>query len=381
MSRGLFERMRILALVQDGFGGFGGIARFDATFLSALVHAPSVDEVIVFSRLGGGAGAPDGCRQFGPYPSKAAFVGAVLAFLARDRDFDLMWCGHVNLAPLALMLARAIGCPWWLQTHGIDAWERPSRLRALAAERADLVLAVSRFTRERVLAWAKLAPEQVVVLPNAVHPAFRPGPDPRQLRERYALVGRRVLLTVARLTVHDRYKGVDRVIRLLPWLRALVPDLAYLVVGDGDDRPRLEALARELGVADLIRFAGRVPDAELVGHYNLVDLFVMPSTKEGFGIVYLEAMACGVPAVGLNVDGSIDPLSLEPLGHAVSEAELGPTIVRLLRDPPPRRPPERLAVFSEAAFRERVAALLAAQGSRSARAESRRQQAAVRRAA
>lgn len=129
--------MRVLALVQDGFGGFGGIARYDAAFLSALAAVPAVGEVVVLARLGDGSGTPDRCRQLGPHPGKAAFVGAALGLVARDRRFDLLWCGHVNLAPLALALARVIGCPWWLQTHGIDAWERPSPLRAAAGEVAE----------------------------------------------------------------------------------------------------------------------------------------------------------------------------------------------------------------------------------------------------
>ena len=342
--------MRALALAQDGFGGFGGIARYDAAFLSAIANDPKVEELVVLARRGNGVGAPDTCRQLGPYRSKQALVLAALALVALDRRFDLVWCGHVNLAPLAIVLARLLRCPWWLQLHGIDAWDRPGRLRSAACERADLVLSVSRYTRHRFLGWAKVDPDRVRVLPNIVDRKFSPGQPAPSLVDRYVLEGRRVILTVARLSVQDRYKGVDRVLRLMPVLRSRFPDLAYLVVGDGDDQPRLAALAHDLGVSDAVRFAGRVPDEELVDHYRLADLFVMPSSKEGFGIVFLEAMACGVPAVGLDVDGSVDPLSLAPLGHAVPEAELLPTILRLLSDPPPRHPPARLRVFSVAAI-------------------------------
>ncbi|MCS6781168.1 MAG: glycosyltransferase family 4 protein, partial [Geminicoccaceae bacterium] len=350
--------MRILALAQDGFGGFGGVARYDAAFLAALAQCERVDEVVVVARGGSGKGRPARCRQFGPFPSKAAFVAAVFATVVRARRFDLVWCGHINLAPLALAVARGIGCPWWLQLHGIDAWKRPARLRAEAAERADLVLAVSRYTRERFLAWANIEPARVKVVPNTVEERFSPGPRSPALLARYGIEGRRVLLTVARLSKSDGYKGVDLVLCLLPELKDRIPNLAYLVVGDGDDRPRLERLARELGVAGQVRFVGRVPDEELVDHYRLADLFVMPSKKEGFGIVFLEAMACGVPALGLNVDGSVDPLSLEPLGHAVAEPELASTIARLLADPPPRQPRPRIGVFSKEAFRTRVSALV-----------------------
>lgn len=351
--------MRILALAQEGFGGFGGIARYDAAFVAALGRCERVDEVVVIARRGSGEGCPALCRQLGPFPSKTAFVAAVFATVVQERCYDLVWCGHINLAPLALAVARAVGCPWWLQLHGIDAWERPARLRAGAAEQADLVLAVSRYTRQRFLAWANVEPARVKVVPNTVEERFSPGPRSPALLARYGIGGRRVLLTVTRLSKHDRYKGVDRVLSLLPELKECVPDIAYLVVGDGDDRPRLERLARDLGVAGQVRFVGRVSDEELVDHYRLADLFVMPSRKEGFGIVFLEAMACGVPAVGLNVDGSVDPLALEPLGHAVAEPELASTIARLLADPPPRRVPERLVTFSANMFSARLRQLLA----------------------
>ncbi len=356
--------MRVLALAQDGFGGFGGIARYDAAFLSMVASRRTVEELVVLARLGSGAETPERCRQLGPYRSKQALVMAALALVAVERRFDLLWCGHVNLAPLALVLARLLRCPWWLQIHGIDAWERPGPLRSAACERADLVLSVSRYTRHRFLGWARVDPNRVRVLPNVVDRKFSPGQPAPSLVDRYVLEGRRVMLTVARLSVHDRYKGVDRVLRLMPALRSRFPDLVYLVVGDGDDRPRLAALARDLGISDAVRFAGRVPDEELVDHYRLADLFVMPSSKEGFGIVFLEAMACGVPAVGLDVDGSVDPLSLAPLGHAVPEAELLPTILRLLSDPPPRHPPARLRVFSNDVLQDRVEQLLSCPRSR-----------------
>jgi glycosyltransferase involved in cell wall biosynthesis len=118
----------------------------------------------------------------------------------------------------------------------------------------------------------------------------------------------KVILTVGRLIGQERYKGFDEVIEIMPQLVKRFPNLKYLIVGDGPDRPRLEAKAVALGVSDNVVFSGYVAESEKVAHYNLADVYVMPSFGEGFGIVLIEAAACGVPVVGSWADGSCKAL-------------------------------------------------------------------------
>jgi glycosyltransferase involved in cell wall biosynthesis len=157
----------------------------------------------------------------------------------------------------------------------------------------------------------------VRVLPNTYRPEFASGAKRDDLAEHYKLCGRRVLLTVSRLAASERYKGHDRVISLLPRVLERNPDVAYLVVGDGVDRQRLEELAQSMGVAHAMRFAGHVPHQELPDYFRLADVFVMPSTGEGFGIVFLEAAASGLPVIGGNRDGSVDALADGNIGTLV----------------------------------------------------------------
>jgi glycosyltransferase involved in cell wall biosynthesis len=162
-----------------------------------------------------------------------------------------------------------------------------------------------------------VVPERVRVLPNTFEPRFAPGPKPNYLLDRYNLRGRRVLLTVSRLAASERYKGHDQVISILPRVLERFPDATYLIVGDGDDRQRLEALAVAFGVADTTKFAGHVPHDELPDYFRLADAFVMPSTGEGFGIAFLEAAASGLPVIGSNRDGSVDALADGAIGTLV----------------------------------------------------------------
>jgi phosphatidylinositol alpha-1,6-mannosyltransferase len=218
--------------------------------------------------------------------------------------------------------------------HGIEAWPRPKRHQRAAVESADLVLCVSRYTRARVLSWAAIEPERVIVLPNTVSEAFNPG-DASALCTKWGLEGKRVLLTVGRMDARERYKGHDLVIQALPQLVAAGHDVVYVVLGDGNDVGRLQAIAVGLGVADRVHFMGEVGLETLVGAYRLADLFVMPSTGEGFGIAFIEAMACGTPALGLCLCGARDAFGNGDLGAAISEGELPAAIKRLLVQPKP----------------------------------------------
>jgi phosphatidylinositol alpha-1,6-mannosyltransferase len=259
-----------------------------------------------------------------------------------------VFCGHLHLAPLAAVVARLACARLIVQTHGIEVWPAPSRLRRLAVEAADLVLSVSRHTRAAALAWADIPPERVIVVPNTVGDSFTPG-DGSALRAAWGLDGKRVLLTVGRQDARERYKGHDRVIGAIPDLVACGHDIAYVVIGDGGDRARLTAMANQLGVAERVRFIGFAPPPTLVGAYRMADLFVMPSTGEGFGIVFLEAIACGTPALGLAVGGARDALGDGELGTALErQDDLVAAIDRLLAGP--RTDPRALAGKVRARF-------------------------------
>jgi phosphatidylinositol alpha-1,6-mannosyltransferase len=355
--------MKVLMFLHDAYGGHGGISRNNRDVLDALAQDPRVTRVTALPRIAG-----DGSEAI---PAKidwrAAAAAGARAYLAESLRAlagprpDLILAAHIRLLPAAYLAKLATGAPLWLFIYGIDAWDRPKNpLLAWLARRAERVISISEVTTARFQAWARLPAERLRLLPCTVDlDRFRPAPRDPVLAARYGLAGKRVLFTFGRLVSEQRAKGMDEVMQALPGLLRDFPDLVYLIGGSGPDRPRLEAKAKALGLAERVIFAGRIAEEEKVAHYHLADAYVMPSRGEGMGIVILEAMAAGVPAMASSKDGSREALldgKLGPLADPDDPASVSAGIRAALAAP--RGRPEGLDYFSSESFRRRLSGLL-----------------------
>ncbi|MFP4120930.1 glycosyltransferase [Coleofasciculus sp.] len=249
---------------------------------------------------------------------------------------NLVITSHLNFTVAAYWLKRLTGIPYWSIAHGVEAWniQRPALQTAL--QQADRILAVSSYTRDRLLKKQNLDPNQLSILPNTFDPhRFEIRHKPTHLLKRYQLKPEQpIILTVNRLSRRESYKGYEKIIEALPQIRQALPQVHYIIVGKGDDRPRLEQFIRERQLKDWVTLAGFIPDAELCDYYNLCDVFAMPSKLEGFGIVYLEALACGKPTLGGNQDGAIDALCQGELGALVDPDDvdaIAQTLIQILQ--------------------------------------------------
>ena len=348
--------MKILLLCTDAYGGHGGIALFNRELIAALAALPDCERIVVVPRVI--------VHEREPIPDNVEFVFAAargrvpymraLLGVVRKTKFDLVICGHVNLLPLA----RLAGKSPLLITHGIEAWKRlrdPLSNRLIHDVRA--VVSVSALTRDRFLSWSHFAGE-TFVLPNAVRAdRYRVRPKNRELVSRWGLEGKRVLLTLGRIVAAERYKGFDEVLEVLP---RLDPDIVYVIAGSGSDLERLSRKAAQLGVADRTIFTGFVDEREKADLYNLADVYVMPSRGEGFGFVFLEAMASGIPVIASCHDGGREALLGGELGTLVDpshEAGIRSAILDALGEGG-RRVPEGLSFFSFENFVTRVHAIV-----------------------
>jgi len=263
----------------------------------------------------------------------------------RSREL-VLHCGHVNAAIAARRLKRRYGTRYLLWVHALeimDEWLRPAILPAMLD--ADLVIVLSEFTRT-FLASSGVPESRIVKIPPGADPAlFRPGLDCRELSKRLRIEGRPILLTVARIVRANRYKCHDVVLRALPQVKRVIPEIAYLIVGDGDDLDYLGRLAGEYGVRENVMFAGQVSDAELPLLYNLCGAFIMCSREdrtrrgvqaEGFGLALVEASACGKAVIAGRSGGMPDAVQDGITGLLVdplSADEVAAAIVRVLREP------------------------------------------------
>ena len=250
----------------------------------------------------------------------------------------LVVAGHPNLAPVvrAMRFAtprlKSIIC-----THGVEVWEPLTQVRRSALRGADVVLAPSKYTAEHVAAVQRVAGEKIRVLPWALDPQFEAlaSNAAKNAAPANFPVGH-VVLTVGRWRADERYKGMDTLITALPRLLTRWPELQLAMVGDGNDREWLEDLADENGVRMHTHFLSGVSYAELAACYGHCEIFALPSRGEGFGLVYLEAMACGKPVIGGAHGGAPEVIEDGKTGYLVQHgdaAQLATAIETLLAEP------------------------------------------------
>ncbi len=346
--------MKVLILATEIYAR-AGIARYISTLGSMLASLLGPENVEVLPLLGSGfrEDLPNGyCVReavAGERPNLVAkwrFAGRALK-LAAGR-YDLIICAHVCLAPVAALIRLLLGTPYWVACHDTEAWAGAGFGEAVALRRANAVLPVSHFTAAKVSESHGVPPTHITVLPNAIPQEFVQmlvAPDGRGDDGNGEARSQKVLLSVGNLSRTHAYKGFNKVIRVLPALLDSVPNLRYTIVGDGDDRSRLEMLAASLGVREHVTFTGGITQRALAEQYRACDVFVLPSGElapdgryraEGFGRVYVEAALAGKPVVGSRAGGAAEAVVHGKTGFLVdssSRQELTRTLLMLLQSP------------------------------------------------
>ena len=284
---------------------------------------------------------------------KARFIQAALRM---SRGCGRIVCGHVFQLPVALaakMLRPRLR--YYLVAHGIEVW-RPFRpAEKLALRGAEKIFCVSDYTRRQLLHHCPLPEGRTVVLPNALDPFFQIAPG--EPLDRCPPV----ILVVTRLTFADRYKGVEHMIMAMPAIRAMIPGATLRIIGRGDDFGYLHGLRDRLGLRDAVEFLGYVDDRRMTEELRSCRLFALPSKKEGFGLVFLEAMANGRPCLGARAGGIPEVITgqtgvLVEFGDVPGIADTA--VAALRRDWDETKILDRAREFSYSPFKQRLASLL-----------------------
>jgi phosphatidyl-myo-inositol dimannoside synthase len=253
---------------------------------------------------------PKNVAVWGANRSKAKLFAHALTTQPR---IDTLFVGHVGMAPLALML-KALGRvrDYYVILHGIDAWKRVPYLDRRALLGATRIIATTKFTAQECGRHNQIAASRFQIIPLcADEQSITPTPG-------FRLNGEFKLLCVARQASTERYKGFEQTLQALALLSKLHPGVHLNLVGQGDDQERLKNVAAELGISSQVTFWGPLSDEDLAAAYESCDVFVMPSKKEGFGIVFLEAMRRGKPCIGGNHGGTPDVIEHGRSGFLVS---------------------------------------------------------------
>jgi len=309
--------------------------------------------------LRGHPAMPQGIQAWGASRSKTRLAAWTLRCM---QPVDVMVVGHIGPAPLAYLLLKLERIErYFVILHGIEAWKRVSALKRTAARSAVNVLATTRYTAAEFARQNDIGDDLLRVVPLCA--------DERYIipSTTFRLHGGFKLLCVARLDSSERYKGFEQVFHALARLGSQHKDVHFNLVGDGIDRMRLERAAHQLGVSQQITFWGRLSDEDLAAAYADCDVFVMPSKREGFGIVFLEAMRHAKPCIGGNHGGTPEVIEHGKSGFLVKYGDveaLANNIATLRREPALRatlgvRGRELVETrFSACQFRERYRKLI-----------------------
>lgn len=249
-----------------------------------------------------------------------------LAAISQGVRSNIIILSHINLLFIALIIKKiAPNTKIIMFAHGIDVWRNLKRWKGdFLRKECDEIWAVSSYTALQMRERHQVANEKIKIVHNCLDP-FLEIPTkfgkPKELLNRYNLKDADpVLFTLTRLSSSELYKGYDLVIETIPALIEKFPTLRYLIAGKADpgEKKRLSNMVKELNLENHVTILGFVPEEELSEHFLLADVFVMPSRKEGFGIVFIEAAACGCKTIAGNQDGSVDALLNGNLGTLVS---------------------------------------------------------------
>lgn len=311
----------VLFLALDTYGRIGGIQRFNRRVIAALatisadkswkhpaIHIMRDDQADIPETM------PAAITAFGP--RRLDFIFHSVAAARRSK---ILFLGHINL--LALGLLCKLFSPkirLVLFVHGDEVWDDPAYRKTrfyepLLARALSRIASVSVFTANRMQKAFKLSPERFSIFPNAIDDIGRQ-PTPKKDRQN--------ILTVARLDRHDRAKNIDALIKAIALLKRRNVECILQVVGEGPLKPELMSLANELVVEDRTEFLGRVSDTALSEAYAQASLFAMPSSKEGFGIVFLEAWLHGLPVICGTEDAAAEIVTDGIDGFAVNPRDI-----------------------------------------------------------
>lgn len=285
----------------------GGIPRFNRNIIDAATMSDCQIDVLVLNDDGKISDYEESISRYKTFSaSKLSLIFCLMRFLFLNK-YNKIFIGHINLAPLILMkfvMPLNFMAKGYIFAHGVEIWGRIRGIKKLCLKNFFNCLAVSSYTAKSIVEQiGERYQDKVVVFPNTIPKEWYRDEGVRKLTGAPNDLPNKYILTVSRLDITERKKGIDNLIKALPNINS---EYSLVIVGKGNDVDYLKGIANHIGVLNRIIFYHHVGDDLLKKFYKGSLCFVLPSDKEGFGIVYLEAMFHGIPAIGARSKGVID---------------------------------------------------------------------------
>ena len=311
--------MNILFLTLRVFSATGGVekvCKVAGRALQLLMEEKAIRKVAIFSMYDD---AKDINELYFPATIFRGFGMRKLKFISaaikEGKDSRVVILSHINLLMVGyLVKLLSPKTKLVLIAHGIEVWQVFPEWKKKMLNKLDLILPVSAFTKTKMMELYGIPENKLTVLNNCLDPflslPLKANKNSSLLKKYGIKETDTVLLSLTRLSSSEMYKGYDQVMQAVSDLKPTHPNIKYLIIGKCDtlefDRINKEII--RLSLENTIILAGFIPDAELAVHFNIADIYIMPSQKEGFGIVFIEALYYGKPVIAGNIDGSVDAL-------------------------------------------------------------------------
>jgi glycosyltransferase involved in cell wall biosynthesis len=293
-----------LIFLTDCYGGRGGIAQYNRNLVRALSLIKEFKEITIFQRkvVYKQEKIPKKIKLIKNVSnSKLKFLIKSIYHLIFGKKYNLVFCCHIHLLPFAWAFSIKNRCPLVLVIFGEEAW-KPTRhkISNYLCKKINYLISIRQYTAKKFLNWNKLSHLKYFFLPNCIDLLkYKNVIRNKKLEKKYKLKNKKIIISCARLDKEDKNKGIDEIIEILKDLSKKIRNLTYIVIGDGNDKKRLEIKSKSLKVDHIVQFLGNIDEKKKIEFYKLGHVMAMPGSRKTFDrypyrFVNLEGLASGM---------------------------------------------------------------------------------------
>ncbi len=330
-------KKNVLFLTLTSFSTTGGIEKVNRVLMKVGTDLRS-QHLIRFSAMSAYDDLPS--EKYISNNRFKGFNGNLITFILeaslKGIQSNVVMLSHIHLAWVGIIIKTlSPKTKVYVQVHGIEVWRNLTYIKKLLLKKADFILPVSAYTQSVMVNKHHVSPKKCIILNNCVDPNFKRkfNPKTQQIVEEKTGINasHQTLLTLTRLSSFEKYKGYDQVIKAVSIIKKSNPNIRYIIAGKYDEAEfnRIQTLLIQYNILNEVKLTGFINDDDVSTYFGIADVFVMPSKKEGFGIVFIEAMACGLPVIGGNKDGSVDALRNGEIGTLINPDSIEELVVAI----------------------------------------------------